>query len=164
MRKIHLGTFAFIIVTLVAGSGRIAAQQSAAGVLFAPVSGTVDNGSTFNGTFMIQRFDARNNGAVAFGSVTGLMTSAAGARNVVTQVAIPIAISSGTGTVATTPGVTPTTCSGVHLTMAPAAFRVLGSTVSLAQSSMDITTAQPDTAATTTQTSLSSFFNRKNSQ
>jgi hypothetical protein len=153
MRRTHLVASAFIVAVLTAGSARIVAQQSAAAVLFTPVSGTVDSGLTFNGTFMIQRFEARNNGAVAFGSVTGLMTPANGiARNVVTQVAIPIAISPGTGSLATTPGVVPTTCGGVHLDLARSTFRVLGSTVTLDPSALDLTAAQAATATTVTQT------------
>ena len=152
MRKAHLVTLGLIITMLVAGSARIVAQQSASAVLFTPVSGMVNTGSMFSGTFMIQRFESRNNGAVAFGSVTGLLTTRDGVtRTVVTQLAIPMSISAGTATVATTPGVTPTSCGGVHLDLAPAAFQVLGTTVSLEQSGLDITTAQPDTAASVTQ-------------
>ena len=152
MRKAHLVTLAFIFAVVVAGSARIVAQQTAA-VLLTPVSGIANNGLAFAGTFMIRRFEARNNGAVAFGSVTGQMTTADGVtRNVVTQLAVPMAISAGTATAAATPGVTPTTCGGVHLELAPAAFQVLGSRVSINRNALDITTAQPDTGAITTQT------------
>ena len=151
MRKAHLVTLALVFAVVVAGSARIVAQQTAA-VLLTPVSGIANNGSAFAGTFMIRRFEARNNGAVAFGSVTGQMTTADGVtRNVVTQLAVPMAISAGTATTAATPGVTPTTCGGVHLELAPAAFQVLGSRVSINRNALDITTAQPDTGATTTQ-------------
>jgi len=152
MRKAHLITLALIFAIVVAGSARIVAQQTAA-VLLTPVSGIANNGSAFAGTFMIRRFEARNNGAVAFGSVTGQMTTADGVtRNVVTQLAVPMAISAGTATAAATPGVTPTTCGGVHLELAPAAFQVLGSRVSINRNALDITTAQPDIGAVTTQT------------
>lgn len=68
-----------------------------------PVSGTIDGGGKFVGTFNIQRFAAQNGGVVAIGTITGTAYDSGG--NVVRQglqtVALPVAFTG--GQVATSP-------------------------------------------------------------
>jgi hypothetical protein len=92
-----------------------------------PISGTLDNGNLFVGTFNLQNFAAQNGQLVATGTVSGFLTDAAG--NVL-QTIDP--------TAATLPAQVSGTCAILHLTLGPLDLNLLGLVVHLNQVVLNI--------------------------
>jgi len=92
-----------------------------------PLSGTLDNGSLFVGTFNLQNFAAQNGQLVAVGTVTGFITDATGSTS---RAVDP--------TAATLPVQATGTCAILHLTLGPLDLNLLGLLVHLNQVVLNI--------------------------
>jgi len=92
-----------------------------------PIVGTAPAGGSFAGTFTLNRFATQNGQLVAVGSLSGIVTDAAGtATSVVTQAVMPAAVTQGT-------------CQILHLDIGPIALNLLGLNVNLSEIVLDIT-------------------------
>ena len=92
-----------------------------------PITGTVENGNLFVGTFNLQSFAAQNGQLVAIGTVTGFITDATGSTS---QAVDP--------TAATLPVQATGTCAILHLTLGPLDLNLLGLLVHLNQVVLNI--------------------------
>jgi hypothetical protein len=123
----------FLFATALATPALISAQgQSNKNTsLTVPVAGT-GGGSTFAGTFQLQKFAADSTGQlVATGLLSGVVTSATGTMtSVLRTVSIPAAVGSSS------------TCQILHLDLGPLSLNLLGLQVNLSEIVLDIT-AQP---------------------
>ena len=108
------------------------AQGTAQNRLTVPITGTVTDAagtaSALAGTFTLQRFQRVGDQVLAIGSLVGTLTdTATGAvRNIVTQVALPVADIDGS-------------CEVLHLELGPLDLNLLGLQVHLDQVVLDIT-------------------------
>lgn len=101
----------------------------AASAITIPITGS-GGGSTFAGTFQLQKFAATQTGVVANGILTGVITAANGTTTSIVQtVSMPVQV----GT---------TTCQILHLDLGPLSLNLLGLQVNLSEVVLDIT-AQP---------------------
>jgi len=92
-----------------------------------PVVGVVTGGGTFTGVFNLTRFATANDGVVAVGTISGVLTNAAGQTSTVLQtVSIPTANITGT-------------CQILHLDLGPLSLELLGLHVDLSRIVLDIT-------------------------
>jgi len=91
-----------------------------------PVTGA-GSGSTFTGTFQLQRFVNNQGQLAATGLLTGVVTSATGATtSVVRTIALPAAVGNAT-------------CDILHLDLGPLSLDLLGLNVDLSRVILDIT-------------------------
>ena len=118
-----IGALALIAVALAPA----AASAQAIRPLTLPVVGTVDAGGTFAGTLTITRFVNQNGVLTAVGTITGLLTNAAG--NTTTMMS----------TFATPVNITQATCAILHLDLGPLSLNLLGLQVNLSEVVLDIT-------------------------
>jgi hypothetical protein len=103
------------------------ATTQAAPQLSIPVTGTPAGGGAFSGVYTITSFAVRDGQVVAVGSVSGVLTSAAGmAESVFATVSLPISVGA-------------TTCEILHLDIGPIAIDLLGLQVDLSRIVLDIT-------------------------
>ena len=92
-----------------------------------PVVGTILTGGTFNGTLTLTSFAVQNGQVVANGTVSGVLTNAAGATtSVLSTVTTPVSVAQ-------------TTCQILHLDLGPLSLNLLGLQVDLSQVVLDIT-------------------------
>jgi hypothetical protein len=104
-----------------------APTQAAAPALSLPVVGTVVGGGSFSGVLSLTSFAVQNGQAVALGTLSGILTTAAGVvTTVVSNVAIPLQV--GTAT-----------CDVLHLDIGPISLNLLGLQVNLSQIVLDVT-------------------------
>ena len=92
-----------------------------------PVVGTVATGGTFSGALTITRFVNQDGVLTAIGTVTGILTNAAGT---------PMTMIS---TFSTPVNITQATCSILHLDLGPLSLNLLGLQVNLSEVVLDIT-------------------------
>ena len=128
LKRIALATLLAFTTAMFAPAANLAAQQAPpqATALAIPIVGS-GGGSTFNGTFTLQRFVNQNGQLTAVGLVSGTLTAANG---VVTSVLQTV---SGPAAVATA------TCDILHLDLGPLSLNVLGLQVDLSRVVLDIT-------------------------
>jgi len=92
-----------------------------------PVVGTVLTGGTFTGTLALTSFAVRNGQVVALGTVSGVITDAAGkATTILQNVAVPVAVAQAT-------------CAILHLDLGPLSLNILGLRVDLSEVVLNIT-------------------------
>jgi hypothetical protein len=131
-RRLMVWTMLAAFVTATIGLPAVAAAQQQnpnQNRTVVPIAGTVNGvAGTLTGTFAITRFATQNGGLVAVGTLTATVTDAAGAilRNIVQQVALPVAVINGT-------------CEILHLELGPLDLNLLGLMVHLDKIVLDIT-------------------------
>lgn len=104
-----------------------AASQAATSPVTIPVTGTAVGGGTFSGVFTLTSFAARNGQLLAIGTVSGVVTNAAGVvGSVLANVAIPAQV-------------TDASCAILHLDLGPLSLNLLGLQVDLSRIVLDIT-------------------------
>jgi hypothetical protein len=92
-----------------------------------PVVSTVVGGGTFSGAATVTRFVEQNGQLTAIGTVTGILTNAAGvATTIVSTFSAPVSIAQAT-------------CSILHLDLGPLSLNLLGLQVDLSRIVLDIT-------------------------
>jgi hypothetical protein len=102
----------------------LAAAQSPVTI---PIVGTILTGGTFNGALTLTSFAVQNGQVVANGTLSGVLTNAAGAvTSVLATVTMPVSV-------------TQTTCQILHLDLGPLSLNLLGLQVDLSQVVLDIT-------------------------
>lgn len=114
-----------------ASSVGAAAPRASASAVTVPVTGTVQNGGTFAGTFTITKFIAQGGQLLATGTLSGTLTNAAGqVIGTVSQlpVQMPFAIQA--------------SCQILHLELGPLDLNLLGLMVHLDRVVLDITAQQ----------------------
>ncbi len=129
MKQIAVATMLAFTTAMIAPAATVSAQQgppAAAPALTIPIVGS-GGGSTFNGTFTLQRFANQNGQLTAVGLVSGTLT---GANGVVTSVL---------QTVSGPAAVGDATCNILHLDLCPLSLNVLGLQVDLSRVVLDIT-------------------------
>jgi hypothetical protein len=118
---------AFVVASVAAFPS---AARAASSSLSIPIVGAVNGGGTFSGVFNLTSFAPQNGQIVASGTLTGLMTNAAGTTtSVVQSVAMPV-------------NVTQSSCQILHLDLGPLSLNLLGLQVNLSEVVLDIS-AQP---------------------
>jgi hypothetical protein len=118
---------AFAALTLTALIAAPATTSAASAPVTIPIVGTVLQGGTFNGTMTLTSFGVQNGQVVANGTVSGVLTNAAGtATSVLSTVTMPV-------------GVAQATCQILHLDLGPLSLNLLGLQVDLSQVVLDIT-------------------------
>jgi len=137
---------------LVAGvRNEVHAQRAdAAPSLMVGVAGTADVGGAFEGTFLLTRFAtmADDGRLVAVGSIGGVLND----RGIVTKLAIPVTVAP-SAALSRVFSSAPVTC-GVRVGLERSAFPVLGSVVTLARTSFDITAPDASAVATAASSTL----------
>lgn len=104
-----------------------AASAQSAPAFSIPITGTSGSGATFQGVYNLTSFAVRDGQVVAVGTVSGVVTTAAGVLgSVLTTVALPVSV----GT---------TTCAILHLDLGPISLDLLGLQVDLSRVVLDIT-------------------------
>ena len=131
--KLKLSLLAVVaaMVTVLVVAPIAPAAPPAATAATAPVTGTAANGATFAGTFNITKIVNQNGGLAAVGTLTGTLTSAAGAvLGSVTNlpVTLPIAGAAPTGS-----------CQILDLVLGPLDLNLLGLVVHLDTVHLNIT-------------------------
>jgi hypothetical protein len=152
-RVLPLALFAF--GTLGFAIENLSAQQqptTSGSTALIPISGVADGGGTFTGTVLVQRFEADGNAVRAIGTASGALVDGTGiSRNVVTQIALPLDINASIARRASDPVVALAPCDTLHLEFGVATVNVLGSTVGLNGSAVDIVAGvQPGATPTAT--------------
>jgi hypothetical protein len=129
MKQIAVATVLAFTTAMIAPVANVAAQQTStptAPRLAIPIVGS-GGGSTFNGTFTLQKFVAQNGALNAVGILTGTLTSATGVVTSVLQtVSFPVAVATAT-------------CQILHLDLGPLSLNILGLQVDLSRVVLDIT-------------------------
>ena len=121
---------AFAALTLTALIAAPATTSAASAPVTIPIVGTVLQGGTFNGTLTLTSFGVQNGQVVANGTLSGVLTNAAGtATSVLSTVTMPVSVAQAT-------------CQILHLDLGPLSLNLLGLQVDLSQVVLDIT-AQP---------------------
>jgi hypothetical protein len=128
MKKIALATLLFFTAAMAAPAPILAQQRTSP--LAIPVTGTGPAGTTFAGTFQLQRFAADQGQLVASGLLTGVVTTVTSAGTTTTSVA---------RTVAMPAAVTQATCDILHLDLGPLDLNILGLQIDLSRIVLDIT-------------------------
>jgi hypothetical protein len=117
-----VAAFAMTVALLIPAAAHAAPSPS----LSIPVAGTASGGGTFSGVFTLTSFNVRDGQVVALGTVSGVVTNAAGiVGSGLTTVAVPAQV---TGS-----------CDILHLDLGPLALNLLGLRVDLSQVVLDIT-------------------------
>lgn len=105
----------------------VAAQAQKGSPFAIPVVGTSAGGATFSGVFNLTSFAVRDGQVVAVGTISGVVTTAAGVLgSVLTTVAMPVSVGA-------------TTCQILHLDLGPISLDLLGLQVDLSRVVLDIT-------------------------
>jgi hypothetical protein len=105
----------------------IPASAQAASPASIPITGTTAGANTFSGTFALKSFAVKNGELVAIGTISGVVTNAAGTvGSVLTTVAMPVQVGE-------------TTCQILHLDLGPLSLNLLGLQVDLSRVVLDIT-------------------------
>jgi len=126
LRRKSIAAIAALALSAVALAPATAAAQAVQPVTL-PVVGTVDGGGTFSGALTIRRFVNQNGALTAIGTVTGIVTNAAGnATTVMSTFSTPV-------------NITQATCSILHLDLGPLSLNLLGLQVNLSEVILDIT-------------------------
>ena len=127
MKQIAVATLLALTTTMIAPATTLSAQQTTPTTrLTIPIVGS-GGGATFDGTFTLQRFVARNGQLLAIGNLSGTLTNAAGVvTGVLQNVALPAAV-------------TDATCEILHLDLGPLSLDILGLKVDLSRVVLDIT-------------------------
>ncbi|HEU4938474.1 MAG TPA: hypothetical protein VFT39_18605 [Vicinamibacterales bacterium] len=128
MKQIAVATLLALTTTMIAPATTLSAQQTTPTTprLAIPIVGS-GGGATFNGTFTLQRFVARNGQLLAIGNLSGTLTNAAGVvTGVLQNVALPAAV-------------TDATCEILHLDLGPLSLNILGLQIDLSRVVLDIT-------------------------
>ena len=121
-----IATLAALSLSVVTLAPATVAAQPARSVTL-PVVGTVDAGGTFSGALTITRFVVEDGVLTAVGTLTGLLTNAAGnTTTVLSTFSTPVTI-------------TQASCSILHLDLGPLNLNVLGLVVDLNEVVLDIT-------------------------
>ena len=119
----------FLFATALAAPAFVSAQgqSNKTSSLTVPVAGT-GSGSTFAGTFQLQKFATDSTGQlVATGLLSGIVTSATGATtSIVRTISLPAAVGN-------------STCQILHLDLGPISLDLLGLQVNLSEVVLDIT-------------------------
>ncbi len=104
-----------------------AASSTATKTLAVPILGTVADGGTFSGTLALNSFSTQNGQLVALGTLTGVLTNAAGtATSIISNVVLPVTVGQAS-------------CQILHLDLGPLSLNLLGLQVNLSQVVLDIT-------------------------
>jgi hypothetical protein len=114
---------AFVLAAVLA----LPTAARAAAPLTIPVVGTIPTGGSFTGTFALASFAARQGQVVALGTLTGIVTDAAGNTTTIVQ------------TVSAPVNLVTTTCQILHLDVGPISLNLLGLQVNLSEIVLDIT-------------------------
>jgi hypothetical protein len=129
MKQIAVATLLAFTTAMIAPAATVSAQQtppSTTPAFTIPIVGS-GGGSTFNGTFTLQRFVAQNGALNAVGVVSGTLTAANGVVTSVLQtVSFPVAVANAT-------------CQILHLDLGPLSLNILGLQVDLSRVVLDIT-------------------------
>jgi hypothetical protein len=105
----------------------VPAAAQAASPVSIPITGTSAGGGTFSGDFLVKSFAVRNGQLVVLGTLSGVVTTAAGVvGSVLTNVVMPVQIGE-------------TTCQILHLDLGPISLNLLGLQVDLSRVVLDIT-------------------------
>jgi hypothetical protein len=117
---------AFLLLATTTSPGAAAPPPDRSPAASIPVVGMVTGGGTFSGVLNITSFAVRNGEVVALGTVSGVVTNAAGAAtSAMASIAAPVAI-------------TQATCEILHLDLGPIALDILGLHVDLSRVVLDI--------------------------
>ncbi len=126
-----------LLMAILLGAVALPSPVAAKKGLSTPITGTVENGGTFQGNFAISKFAVQDNQLVAIGRLTGKITDTAGktSGNVNQKnLAIPV---SGDGASASAIGVAQT-CDILNLVLGPLDLNLLGLEVHLDTVVLDI--------------------------
>lgn len=117
---------AVVTLALLIPAAAQAQAQGPAPQLSIPVTGTAPGGA-FSGAFTLTSFAVRDGQVVALGTLSGVVTNAAGVvGSILRTVALPVAIGE-------------TTCEILHLDLGPLSLDLLGLQVDLSRIVLDIT-------------------------
>jgi hypothetical protein len=142
-----------VIAITVGTSAGLSAQQQGVG-LTVPISGFGDLGATFSGTLRISSFAVQGNTVAATGVASGVLDDATGTRrNIVTRLSIPVDLTGSLARRNTDTMLAVASCDTIHLEFGTFAIQVLGSTLALDSTALDITTAGGAATAAASQTS-----------
>jgi hypothetical protein len=124
MSRIRLAALAATLTCAVVlgGAGTAAAQTAPTLTRVVPITGTAQNGKTFNGTYTIQRFAARDGKLFAVGTLKGKLKNRPVTRR---NVRIPAALANNGAQAAQIPP-TPNACQILSLTIQPIDLNLLG--------------------------------------
>jgi hypothetical protein len=125
-------TVAIVLAMSAIATSEVAAQVNSSGASLAvPIAGTGD-GTTFAGTFNIQRFVRSGNQIFARGTLVGVLTDTAtgSGRTVIRQLRLPLDTTSG-GQVSNDAVSIAAICSVLHLDLGPLDLNLLGLLVHL---------------------------------
>jgi hypothetical protein len=115
---------AVLLATSPIAVNTVAAKSPATSI---PVVGTVVGGGGFSGVLNITSFAVQNGQVVAIGTVSGVVTNAAGiATSAFSAVIVPVSV-------------TQATCAILHLDLGPLSLDILGLQVNLSRIVLDIT-------------------------
>jgi hypothetical protein len=114
---------AFAVAAVLAAPAALHAATS----LPLPIVGTAPAGGSFSGAFALARFAVNKGQVVAIGTLTGIVTNAAGKTTTISQ-AVSLPVNVGT-----------TTCQILHLDVGPISLNLLGLQVNLSEIVLDIT-------------------------
>ena len=118
---------AALATLLAAPTATLAAPPPSSSPLTIPIVGTVPTGGSFSGMMTLTSFAVQNGQLVANGTLTGVLTDAAGiATSILSTVTMPAQV----GT---------TTCQILHLDLGPLSLNLLGLQVDLSRVVLDIT-------------------------
>jgi hypothetical protein len=147
-RKTIVTAVAALSLTAIAAAPAVAQQPQNS--LKLPLLGSVAGGGSFAGTFSLNRFAVQNNQVTALGTLTGILTNAAGVpTTVMTPVSIPVSIgqtpiagAAVTAAQTVTAAQAAGSCDILNLVLGPLHLDLLGLVVDLNQVMLDITAQQ----------------------
>ena len=125
-RRKSLATVAALALSALALAPATASAQPTRSLTL-PVVGKVDTGGTFSGALTITRFVNQDGVLTAIGTVTGVLTNAAGTPTTMIS------------TFSTPVNIAQATCSILHLDLGPLSLNLLGLQVNLSEVVLDIT-------------------------
>jgi hypothetical protein len=131
MKRIAVATMLAFTTAMVAPAATLAAAAPAppATALTVPIvgAGPAGSGTTFAGTFQLQRFASQNGALTAVGILSGTVSNATGVVGTILKtVALPAAVAQ-------------STCAILHLDLGPLNLDLLGLNVDLSRVVLDIT-------------------------
>jgi hypothetical protein len=126
LRRTNSAAAVVLALALLIPATATAQAQGQTPPLTIPVTGTAPGGA-FSGAFTLTSFAVRDGQVVALGTLSGVVTNAAGVvGSILRTVAIPVAIGN-------------TTCEILHLDLGPLSLDLLGLQVDLSRVVLDIT-------------------------
>jgi hypothetical protein len=140
LRQKSLATIAALSLSAVTLAPATAAAQAPRSVTV-PVVGNVAGGGTFSGALTVTRFSNQNGVVTAFGTVSGILTNAAGtATSVLSTFSAPVTVGQGASAAngAQAAAISAAACSILHLDLGPLSLNLLGLTVDLSEVVLDI--------------------------